>query len=236
MPNQEEAAQKLIFDFLKETSQIFGVVKKYSILIEELLPDNKAPIHAANELKSLVFHLYNSADHPEYVETNIIEAKEHLCRAFYDLHSMVISIYIKQISEKIKSHKLTTISEVCPEYSQIIRPSMRDIQENLREIRSNRNTDIALIQEGIKNFEDQTKALARYNDIIEGYFPDFAQYEEEKRKEMQEERGWDLQKIIITALISIAIGIGGFFLGKWYNSDKGGADTQQPKVKQEATH
>jgi len=99
--NNQEAKEKL-FDFLKETAEIFKQLKNYSILIEERLPENKAPIHAANELKSLVFHLYNIAENPENIDINLIEAKEHLCRAFYDLHGITVSVFASLIAESIQ--------------------------------------------------------------------------------------------------------------------------------------
>jgi hypothetical protein len=97
MPLNEQKVQESIYTFLKETLDIFNLIKKYSILVEEKLPDHKAPVHAANELKSLVFHLYNTISFPEHVEINILEAKEHLCRAFYDLHCITISLFIEEI-------------------------------------------------------------------------------------------------------------------------------------------
>lgn len=227
MSPQEEKSRQLIHSFLKETSEIFYWVKSYSILIEQLLPDNKAPIHAANELKSLVFHLYNSVDYPEHVETNILEAKEHLCRAFYDLHSMVVSIYIKQIASKVRKFKLTTMAEVCPEYSQTIRPSMRDIQKNLREIRSSRNTDIALLQNGIKKFEEHVKALETYNDIIEEYTPDLLQYEKEEKHNRRKDKMWDVIKILITAAITATAT---YFITIAVTKKKAEIENSQPEI------
>ncbi|MGI8952244.1 MAG: hypothetical protein ACR2FN_11765 [Chitinophagaceae bacterium] len=125
MAPDDKTAQESIYEFLKETSNIFNYVKKYSILIEELLPEHKAPIHPANELKSLVFHLYNSPILPNDVSINILEAKEHLCRAFYDLHNIIISSYIEKIKANISSYKRTTIANALSEYGSTIRPAIR---------------------------------------------------------------------------------------------------------------
>jgi hypothetical protein len=205
MSPQEEIAKQQISVFLKETSEIFYWIKNYSVLVEQLLPENKAPIHAANELKSVIFHLYNSINLPDHVHANIDEAKAHLCRAFYDLHSMVVSIYIKQITEKVSQFKQTTIAQICPEYSQTIRPSMRSIQTNLREIRSNRNTDMALLQSGIKLFEEHAKALASYGDIIEESTPHFLKYEKEEKNRRRKDKKWDVIKILITAIVTATL-------------------------------
>lgn len=177
----EENAQQYIYAFLKETSEIFYWVSRYSNLIKQLLPGNQIPAYVANELEWLIFRLYNAVDYPEHVKANILEAKERLCRVFYDLHSMVISIYIKQVTAKVRRFKLTTIAEICPEYSQAIRPSMRNIQKNLREIRSNRNAGIPLSQAGIKKFEEHVKALEAYSVIMDEYTPDFLQYEKQEK-------------------------------------------------------
>lgn len=205
MSPEEEKSKQEIYAFLRETSEIFYWVKNYSVLVEQLLPENKAPIHAANELKSVMFHLYNSVSFPNHITTNIDEAKAHLCRAFYDLHSMVVSIYIKQVTEKVRQFKQTTIAQVCPEYSTTIRPSMRSIQSNLREIRSNRNTDMELLQSGISLFEEHAKALASYSDIIDEYTPDFIQYESEIKKKGILTQVWEIAKIIIAGLVGAAI-------------------------------
>src|SRR5690348_8320222 len=105
MPSSEQInPQDEIFKFLQETDSIYNLAKKYSILIEELIPAHKAPIHAANEIKSMVFHLYKVAQSSN-ISDNILEAKEHLCRAFYDLYSILIAIYIEQIKNKISVYK-----------------------------------------------------------------------------------------------------------------------------------
>ncbi len=222
-----ENAKEAVYLFLEETSAIFNLIKKYSILVEELLPEKKAPIHTANELKSLVFHLYNANGTPEEINTNILEAKEHLCRAFYDLHCMVISIYIKQAVDKVKQFRLTTVTSVCPEYHQTIKPQMRDIQENLREIRTHRNTDINYLQINLQKFEEHTKMLGKIDDIIESYYPEFNQYEEEQLGEKKAERNWDIKKIIIGIAVSVALLVGGFLLGRVFPETKAEIKTEQ---------
>lgn len=199
--HEDDELRDKIFAFLKETTYIYTFCKKYSILIEELLPKHKAPIHAANELKSLVFHLYNSANIPKEIDTNLLEAKEHLCRAFYDLHCMVVSIYITQVKDRLTPYKITTISNAFPEYASVIKPAMRDIQENLREIRTNRNTDIELLNDGIAVFENQVKSLARFDDITESALTELNKYDAEERNKGYADKLWDFLKIILGAVI-----------------------------------
>lgn len=215
MPNEEKAKES-IYVFLKETSNIFDLLKKYSILIEEKLPEHKAPVHAANELKSLVFHLYNTVSFPEHVDINILEAKEHLCRAFYDLHNVAISIYIEGIKDTLNTYKTTTVANAFPEYGNTIRPEIRVIQEQLREIRTNRNTDITLLNSDINTFSEQVKALARFDDIVESMKPVMNKYDEEKKEEEDKkdakerqkrnrDKIWDLVKILIGAAVGALI-------------------------------
>ncbi len=201
MEEQDDILKDKIFAFLKETNYIYAFCKNYSILIEELLPKHKAPIHAANELKSLVFHLYNAANIPKEVNTNLLEAKEHLCRAFYDLHCMVVSIYITQIKERLTPYKITTISNAYPEYHSVIKPAMRDIQDNLREMRTNRNTDIELLNNGIGIFESQVKSLARFDDITESALTDLNKYDDEQTASRFRNGIWDSLKIVLGAII-----------------------------------
>jgi len=218
--SNEETAKESIYAFLKETAPIFNRLKKYSILIEQKLPDHKAPVHPANELKSLVFHLYNTAEFNEHTVTNIIEAKEHLCRAFYDLHTIIISIYKESIEETIKNYKSTTVATAFPEYGTIIRPQIRIILDELREIRTSRNTDISLINSDISKFDEQIKALEKFDDIVEATKIDMDKFDAEKKEEAEEkekkenekasikskkDKIWDLVKIIITAGISVAV-------------------------------
>jgi hypothetical protein len=216
MPLNEQKVQESIYAFLKETLDIFNLIKKYSILIEEKLPDHKAPVHAANELKSLVFHLYNTISFPEHVEINILEAKEHLCRAFYDLHCITISLFIEEIKDKISCYKITTVANAFPEYGSIIRPAIRNIQEQLRDIRTNRNTDTTLLNVDIDTFSEQVRTMARFDDIVESMKPVLNRYDEEKeeeerRREEKDKRKrhkdkiWDIAKIVIGAAIGAVI-------------------------------
>jgi len=205
MTTDEQIAQQEIFKFLRDTSHIFTHIKKYSILIEEILPAHKAPIHPANELKSLIFHLYNGALFPADVSTNILEAKEHLCRAFYDLHNIIISAYIEKITDNIKVYKRTTLANAFPEYGSTIRPAIRDIQAALREIRTNRNTDIALLNTDVNTLTEQVKAMARFDDIAESMQQEMNLYEAEQKRKNIGDKLWDVAKIVIGALIGAVI-------------------------------
>ncbi len=195
-------AKEEIFKFLTETNTIYNHCKKYSILIEELLPSHKAPIHAANELKSLVFHLYNAAQ-SKSINDNIVEAKEHLCRAFYDLHSLLVSIYIEQIKNKLSAYKDATIANIFPEYGNTIRPIIKDLQVNLQKLRSNRNTDIDMINENIDQFQEQISTLAKFDDVVESMKPAMNAYEEKSY--------W---QVVLRVLITIVVGL--VFLGIGY--------------------
>jgi hypothetical protein len=210
MSPDEANAQKEIFKFLQDTKSIYGMCKKYSILIEEILPKHKAPIHAANELKSLVFHLYNAAQFPDSIDINILEAKEHLCRAFYDLHSLIVSIYIEQIKVKLSAYKSGTIANSFPEYGNTIRPAIKDIQESLQILRSNRNTDVDIINSNINEFEQQVSSLARFDDIIESRRPAMNEFEIKQRKKGAINFAWGFLLLVIIALLFMGLG---YYLG-----------------------
>jgi hypothetical protein len=227
MSLDEIKAQESIFRFLKDTNEIYNMCKKYSILIEELLPKHKAPIHAANELKALVFHLYNASKYPADLDTNIIEATEHLCRAFYDLHSLLISIYIQQIRNKLSVYQPTTIANSFQEYGNTIRPALREIQESLRDFRTNRNTDVAIINANISDFEQQVRNLARFDDIVESMKPIMNKYELEQKRKTISKIVWDIVKVIIIGALALGLG---YYLAKV--KDGRGVDIQnqqQPK-------
>lgn len=208
MSAEELRSQEAIYQFLKDTNEIYNMCKKYSILIEEILPTHKAPIHAANELKALVFHLYNASQYPDNIDTNILEAKEHLCRAFYDLHSLIVSIYIQQISNKLALYKPATIANAFPQYGNTMRPAIKEIQEQLRELRTNRNTDIALINSSISDFEQQVRTLATFDDIVESMKPAMNRYEHLNRKKTFGKILWIA--VIIILITAIAFGFGYF--------------------------
>jgi hypothetical protein len=229
--SNEEKAKESIYQFLKETSGIFNRVKNYAILIEQKLEGNKAPVHPANELKSLVFHLYNTAAINEHTDTNILEAKEHLCRAFYDLHTIIISIYKERIENVINSYKSTTVAAAFPEYGSVIRPQIRVIQDQLREIRISRNTDISLLNADIFKFDEQISVLEKFDDITEGMKTEMNKYDAEKKteaeeKEMKEkakeeekrrkDKKWDITKILITAAVTALITL--FITNRFTNS------------------
>jgi hypothetical protein len=206
MSQHDLTAQHAIFKFLKETSIIYNLCKKYSILIEEIHPDHKAPLHAANELKSLVFHLYHATNTQSDIDTNILEAKEHLCRAFYDLHSLLVSIYIKQIKTKLTIYKPDTIASVFPDYGNTIRPAIKDIQEALQLVRSNRNTDVSIINSNIDEFENQIQKLVRFDDIVEGMKPDMIAYEYNDGKSRVSSFLKITIVVIVTAIIAFGLG------------------------------
>lgn len=150
------------------------------------------------------------------MEINILEAKEHLCRAFYDLHCVTISIFIEEIRDKLITYKTTTVANAFPEYGSIIRPAIRSIQEQLREIRTNRNTDITLLNADINTFSEQIISMARFDDIVESMKPMLNRYDEEKgqeektkeekdRKRRNKDRIWDIAKIVIGAAIGAVV-------------------------------
>src|SRR5258706_211467 len=74
-------AREQIFTFLQDTDGIYALCRKYSILIEELIPTHKAPLHAANELKSLVFHLYKAANTTD-INDDIVESMKPALNVF----------------------------------------------------------------------------------------------------------------------------------------------------------
>jgi hypothetical protein len=210
MANEVIKGEREIFNFLLETHRIYDMCKKYSILIEEILPKHKAPIHAANELKSLVFHLYHAAIHPNDLATNLLEAKEHLCRAFYDLHSLLVSIYIEQIKYKISIYSPRTVASAFPEYGEVIRPSVKDIQDHLQVLRSSRNTDVDMINQNLEVFETQVKTLARFDDIVESKRPFMNNFEIKEQKLRGGRIVWGIVLFLILALCFLGIG---YYLG-----------------------
>jgi hypothetical protein len=246
--SNEEKAKESIYLFLKETSGIFNRVKNYAILIEQKLEGNKAPVHPANELKSLVFHLYNTAEVNEHTDTNILEAKEHLCRAFYDLHTIIISIYKERIEKVINDYKSSTVSAAFPEYGSVIRPQIRVIQDQLREIRISRNTDISLLNADITKFDEQISALEKFDDITEGMKTEMNKYDAERKAEAEEkelkekakeeekrrkDKKWDIIKILITAAVTALVTI--FITSRFTNSRNQAAPQQQTSDKKDTT-
>lgn len=207
MPDQNEI-KELIYEYLKTTYPIYDRVKYYSILFEKLHPEQKAPIHGANELKGIMFHFYQAVNEPEHLKANLHEAKEHLCRAFYDLHGMVVGLYITIITNKVQQFKIDTISTVAPEYLQTIKPSLREIQKNLIEIKSKRNTDTVYLNDNLPRFQEQINDLENYLNIIDEETPNFIKYEkdaeEEDTRKKKSDRLWDVVKIFVTFIITAA--------------------------------
>jgi len=204
MLDDQITAQQKIFTFLTETNEIYNLVKRYSILIEEILPKNKAPLHPANELKSLVFHLYKIAESPIDVDENITEAKEHLCRAFYDSHTLLFSIYIKRITSLLLPYKENIVDKAFPDYRNIIRPAIRELQDSLYNLRSNRNTDITIINTNLKEYQLQIATLAKFEEIIERTRPVINKFQKK-----------DEQKIIVE-IVGVIIFLAVMFMVGYY--------------------
>ncbi len=210
-PNQIK--QEKIYNFLVETSEVFSYVKKYSILIEERLPKKSAPIHAANELKSLTFHLYYAATKPEPCETDLLEAKEHLCRAFYDLHNIAVSTYVHSFKESLKKFNPTTVLTIFPEYSKVINPAIWDIKAKVADIRAERNTNDKYLSKDVETFNQHITLLTNFDNIIESMLPDLIQYEATSKCEKRKERFWQI-------LITLPAVLLAFGLGYWFNKDQ----------------
>ena len=128
-----------------------------------------------------------------------------MCRAFYDLHNVVVSIYIEDIKNILKGYKIKTIANAFPDYGSTIRPAIRNIQEQLREIRATRNTDVTLLDDDINVFSEQVAAIARFDDIVESMKPELNQYETEEKRKNIKEKAWDVAKILLAASVGAAI-------------------------------
>ena len=55
----DELAKDRVYSFFKETSEPFYYVKKYLILIEELIPDYRIPHQTSIEVKNFLINLYD---------------------------------------------------------------------------------------------------------------------------------------------------------------------------------
>jgi hypothetical protein len=201
MSHFDELAKDRVYCFLKETTEPFYCVKRYLILAEEFFPGNKALVEAAGEVKSLLFNLYDIATFPEQAASNIQEAKEHLSRAFYDTHIMIVTASCDNIRAKVKQFKSSTIESAFSEYGSTIRPGIRDAQMKIREIESNRSSNIMIIHKDLSTFVDHVKQLTEFNKFVEEMIPELHRYEVEKRNQYLREKTWDICKILLAALI-----------------------------------
>jgi len=110
-------------EFFQETYTLFEITAKYAKYLEFL--GGKVEVHYINELRSVLFHLYNyldpSCDKTEKLEENFYGAREHLYRAYYDVFSLICVMGMKRISEYDQQFSHTILYKVCPEYFGIAR-------------------------------------------------------------------------------------------------------------------
>ena len=131
------------------------IVKEVFIEGEETDPELKTNLQPLNEFRALLDHtmrmlaemLKQNEGSPEEAEIRFAaqyeKAKNHLCRAFYDICDLTSINYRNMIVQLLEPYSNDVIQAVIPEYYSRIRPRIDEINQEIAGFRSRKGTDDA---------------------------------------------------------------------------------------------
>jgi hypothetical protein len=150
------------------------LVKKVTILLENLDPKHKIHIAPLNQLRSGFDHAFKSSlvDEKQF-QHEIIEMQSHVRRAGYDAFELLSSILAQSVIGKIKWISNKALETVFPEYYTNISAQLTNLQVKLAEIRTDKNhfnnpfnqylTEIVSLIEIYKKVTSMIPALKEYD-------------------------------------------------------------------------
>jgi hypothetical protein len=150
------------------------LVKKATILLENLDPKHKIHIAPLNQLRSGFDHAFKASvvDEKQF-QHEIIEMQSHVRRAGYDAFELLSSILAQSVIGKIKWVSNKALEIVFPEYYTSISPQLTNLQVKLAEIRTDKDhfnnpfnqylTEIVSLIEIYKKVSSMIPALKEYD-------------------------------------------------------------------------
>jgi len=194
-------------NFFNETYTLFKRVTSYAILLEKY-GGGKVLVASINELRGVLFHLYNFLDEELSQENkqtvDYIEAKEHLFRSYYDLFSKLCAIFAEKIHGYQTRYGVEIMTSVFPDYYQIIFPGLNKLKQDISHVRSTRN-----MGKGISDNSDKNHAiivqLLDWVDSLESLTLTFNKKAQAEKKKTRYIVMWMFASAIVGALIAVIL-------------------------------
>ena len=199
--------------FFNETYPVFKEVTRFAVLLENI-GGGKVEVTSINELRSTLYHLYALLDNTEgdtqdHVLKNYIEAKEHLYRAYYDLFTMLCTLFTDNLYSYSKTYDLDVIHKVYPKYFSNITPELTVIVERISNFRSIRQTNGKMSGLGFISNNEIITVLLQWFKEMQSLTNVFIEMQtginDSKKKEKQKNR-LDLVLKILIPLIALILG------------------------------
>lgn len=191
--------------FFNETYTLFKKVTSYAILLEKY-GGGKVLVASINELRGVLFHLYNILDEngEQQKTANLIEAKEHLYRSYYDLFSKICVILAEKIHSYQKKFGVETMASVFPDYYKEIFPRLNKLKQDISHVRSTREVGRGISDNNDKNHEIIIQLLD-WNDSLESLTVALIEKRRVDRKKSNHNVVWVFVSSIIGAIVGAVL-------------------------------
>ena len=205
-----KSVENEFFNKIKELFVLYEKVKLAIIYAENFDPKREFYLAPSNQLRSSLDHIFKAAAHPNDLEYELKEAKEHLDRAGYDAFEVLASNLGLSLVEKLNGYSPDTLTNVFPDYYQNIRPTLIEIKAKLGEIRKKKK-DISLGSgDSFSSYFDQIEVLLGFNKTVDTMIPSLEEYHQKKLKENFKERF--LNVVVVGVICAVISGLIVFFI------------------------
>jgi len=199
----QNTLEVLFYKELTALKELYDKVKSAIILSENFDPNREYYIAPLNQMRNALDHVFNAIGFDEETMSyEIKEAKEHINRAGYDVYEILASNICNDILSKMNTYPLSIIGHVFPEYFQVIKISISNMQVEIGKLRADKkkSSDITF-DKYLQNIKD----LIDFSNLVNTKLPDLEKYK--KREKFKNWGYW-----LITILLTIGGIIGGRFL------------------------
>lgn len=192
-------------EHFKALYEEYKYVKKAIILAENLDPEKKILIAPLNQLRSALDHAFKATviDNEEQIGHELNEFREHVRRAGYDSFELLSSIIGLTIVDKIKKYSNKSITTVFPDYYSNIRPLLIQMQSDMAEIRSDKNS----YNEPFLGYITKLNSLIDSLKKIDAMLPALEEFERKEKQESWKKRTIQFVSALLIAIFSTSFGI-----------------------------
>jgi len=185
------------YNSFRELYEEYILVKKATILLENLDPAHKIFIAPLNQLRSGFDHAFKASvvDEKQF-RHELIEMQSHVRRAGYDAFELLSSVLSQSILKKLRRISNKALDTVFPEYYTSIVPQLTNLQVRLAEIRTDKNH----FNKPFKQYLIEISSLIEVYKKVSSMIPSLREYD----------RKLVLSKVLyyaITLIIGILIGL-----------------------------
>lgn len=198
------------FNKIKELYELYEKVKLAIIYAENFDPAQELYLAPLNQLRSALDHIFKAVAHPDDLEYELKEAKEHLDRAGYDAFEVLASNLGIILIEKLNGYSTDNLATVFPYYYKTIKPDLIGIKIKLGEIRKRKKDSILGSDEPFSSYFDQIQKLLEYNELADKMIPSLEEFQQKKKKEKFKERVYNF--LIAGVISSIISGLIVFYI------------------------